>query len=154
MPMSATPAAPPTFSITVSTIMGWPDLVRTLPSLEAAAERVGGEVIVTDGSRAPAPDRALLRPTTTWLKRPGLSVFQLREIGYRLARAPIVAVTEDEIVRAMRLLWERLKVVVEPSGAVPFAAVLNDPEQFRGRRVGVVLSGGNLDLERPPWQRP
>jgi threonine dehydratase len=66
----------------------------------------------------------------------------------------IIAVTEDDIVRAMRLLWERLKVVVEPSGAVPFAAVLKDAEHFRGRRVGVVLSGGNLDLERLPWQRP
>ncbi len=65
----------------------------------------------------------------------------------------ILTVSEDEIVRAMRLLWERLKVIVEPSAAVALAAVLREPGRFRGRRVGVVLSGGNLDLERLPWQR-
>jgi threonine dehydratase/serine racemase len=70
----------------------------------------------------------------------------------RHARA-IITVSEDEIIQAMRLLWERLKVVVEPSGAVPLAAVLTDPDRFRGRRVGVVLSGGNLDLDHLPWQR-
>lgn len=92
------PVDTPTFSITVSTIQGWPELRRTLPSFEAAAEAVGGEVIVTDGSRWPAPDPALLSATTTWVKQPGLSVFQLREIGYRLVRAPIVAVTEDHVI--------------------------------------------------------
>jgi threonine dehydratase len=64
----------------------------------------------------------------------------------------VITVSEADIVRAMRLVWERLKVVVEPSGAVPLAAVLTDPGRFRGRRVGVVLSGGNLDLDRLPWQ--
>ena len=64
----------------------------------------------------------------------------------------VITVSEADIVRAMRLLWERLKVVVEPSGAVPFAAVLAAPDRFGGRRVGVVLSGGNLDLVRLPWQ--
>jgi threonine dehydratase len=64
----------------------------------------------------------------------------------------IVTVSETEIVTAMRLIWERLKVVVEPSAAVPFAAILREPELVRGRRVGVVLTGGNLDLEKLPWQ--
>jgi threonine dehydratase/serine racemase len=67
--------------------------------------------------------------------------------------ARVVVVTEDEIVRAMRLLFERAKLVVEPSGAVPLAAVLSDA--FRAlpglARVGVVLSGGNVDLDRLPW---
>jgi threonine dehydratase/serine racemase len=65
----------------------------------------------------------------------------------------IVTVGEDEIVRAMRLLWERAKLLVEPSAAVAFAALLTD--ELRGlpgvERVGVVLSGGNVDLERLPW---
>jgi threonine dehydratase len=65
----------------------------------------------------------------------------------------ILTVSEDEIIRAMRLLWERLKTVIEPSGAVPLAAVLREPGRFHGRRVGVVLSGGNSDLERLPWQQ-
>ena len=52
----------------------------------------------------------------------------------------------------MRLLWERLKLVVEPSGAVPLATILRYPERFRGRRVGVILSGGNVDLDGLPWR--
>jgi hypothetical protein len=88
----------PTISIAVSTIQGWPEIRDAVASFEAAAARVGGEVIVTDASRLPAPDRSLLAPTTTWQQRPRLSVFQLREVGYRLARAPIVAVTEDHVI--------------------------------------------------------
>jgi len=63
----------------------------------------------------------------------------------------IVTVTEAEIVAAMRLIWERTKLVVEPSSAVTLAAVLKQPARFRGRRVGLVLSGGNVDLDRLPW---
>ena len=55
-------------------------------------------------------------------------------------------VTERQIVEAMRFLWTRMKLVIEPSGAVPVAAVLADPEAFRGRHVGIVVSGGNVDL--------
>jgi threonine dehydratase len=66
--------------------------------------------------------------------------------------AGIITVSEDEIVAAMRLIWERLKIVVEPSGAVPLAAVLAAPARFRGRRVGLVLSGGNVDLDALPWR--
>lgn len=65
--------------------------------------------------------------------------------------AGIVTVSEDEILGAMRLIWERLKIIVEPSGAVPLAAVLSAPARFRGRRVGLVLSGGNVDLDDLPW---
>lgn len=63
----------------------------------------------------------------------------------------IIAVSETEIVSAMRLIWERLKLVVEPSAAVTLAAVLKQPVAFRGRRVGLVLSGGNVDLDKLPW---
>ncbi|MCB1057855.1 MAG: pyridoxal-phosphate dependent enzyme [Acidobacteria bacterium] len=63
----------------------------------------------------------------------------------------IVTVTDEQIVAAMRFLWERLKIVVEPSGAVPLAALLTGELDLRGRRVGVILSGGNVDLERLPW---
>jgi threonine dehydratase len=55
-------------------------------------------------------------------------------------------VTEEQIVEAMRFLWTRMKLVVEPSGAVPVAALLADPASFAGRRVGIVISGGNVDL--------
>ena len=65
--------------------------------------------------------------------------------------AGIVRVEEDEIVAAMRHVWERMKLVVEPSAAVPLAAVLRERERFAGRRVGVILSGGNVDLDSLPW---
>ena len=63
----------------------------------------------------------------------------------------IFTVNEETIIRAMRLLWERMKLVVEPSGAVPLAAVLEHPEAFADRRVGLIVSGGNVDLDHLPW---
>ena len=63
----------------------------------------------------------------------------------------IVTVEDSTIIEAMKLQWTRLKSVVEPSGAVTFAAVLEHPERFRGRRAACVISGGNVDLERLPW---
>lgn len=60
----------------------------------------------------------------------------------------IITVTDAEIVAAMRLIWERLKIIVEPSCSVPFAAVLKAKEKFAGKKVGIILSGGNVDLER------
>jgi threonine dehydratase len=63
----------------------------------------------------------------------------------------IVTVTDDAIVRAMRVIWDVLKTVVEPSGAVAYAVVHDRALDVRGRRVGVVLTGGNLDLDALPW---
>ena len=64
----------------------------------------------------------------------------------------IVTVTEDSIVAAMRAVWEVLKIVIEPSGAVPYAAIVENRIDVRGKRVGIILTGGNLDLDRLPWQ--
>lgn len=64
----------------------------------------------------------------------------------------IVTVTEAAIVEAMRTVWERMKIIVEPSAAVPLAALLTQRIDLSGKRVGVILSGGNLDLDRLPWQ--
>ena len=60
----------------------------------------------------------------------------------------IVTVTDDEIVAAMRLAFQRLNVVVEPSGASALAAVLSGAVDVTGQRVGITLSGGNVDLDR------
>ena len=65
----------------------------------------------------------------------------------------IVTVSEDEIIDATRKLWERMKLVVEPSGAVPLAAVLSGRLEVRGLRIGLILSGGNVDLDHLPWMR-
>lgn len=69
----------------------------------------------------------------------------------RAAVDEIVTVTDEEIVAAMRLTWERLKIVVEPSAAVGLAAVLGSALQLNGRRAAIVLTGGNADLDRLPW---
>lgn len=61
--------------------------------------------------------------------------------------------SEEAIVRAMRLTWDKLKLVIEPSSAVPLAALLERKLPVAGRRVGIVLSGGNVDLDHLPWQR-
>jgi threonine dehydratase len=63
----------------------------------------------------------------------------------------IVLADEPTIVRATRTIWERMKIVVEPSGALPLAAILTEPARFRGLKVGIVISGGNADLDNLPW---
>ena len=63
----------------------------------------------------------------------------------------IIRVEEEEIITAMKLIWERLKIVVEPSAAVAFAAVLKEKEKFHGKRVGIIISGGNVDLSNLPF---
>jgi threonine dehydratase len=60
--------------------------------------------------------------------------------------------SEDAIVRAMRVTWERMKIVIEPSAAVPLACLIERSIDLAGRRVGVIVSGGNVDLDRLPWQ--
>ena len=79
----------------------------------------------------------------------GLRTPSLGRVTFPLVRAHVDemrTVTEAQIVEAMRFLWTRMKLVVEPSGAVPLAALLDDPDGFVGRRVGVIVSGGNVDL--------
>ncbi len=65
----------------------------------------------------------------------------------------IVTVTEDSIVEAMRLAWSILKIVIEPSSAVPLAALLERRIPIDRKNVGVILSGGNVDLDRLPWTK-
>lgn len=63
----------------------------------------------------------------------------------------IVTASEAEIIDAMKLTWKHLRIVMEPSSAVPLAIILKNKERFAGKRVGVVITGGNVDLDRLPW---
>jgi threonine dehydratase len=63
----------------------------------------------------------------------------------------IIRVEESEIITAMKLIWERMKIVIEPSSAVAFAAVLKDKQSFQGKNIGIILSGGNVDLLNLPF---
>ncbi|HYG06209.1 MAG TPA: pyridoxal-phosphate dependent enzyme [Stenotrophomonas sp.] len=70
----------------------------------------------------------------------------------RASGAEVVTVDDSQVVAAMQLAWQVLKQVIEPSSATVLAAVLAQPQRFAGRRVGLVLSGGNVDLEALPWR--
>jgi threonine dehydratase len=63
----------------------------------------------------------------------------------------VLTVSEQEIIDAMRLIWGRLKIVMEPSSAVPLATILKNRHVFAGQRVGVIITGGNVDLDKLPW---
>ncbi|MGH6957188.1 MAG: pyridoxal-phosphate dependent enzyme [Caulobacteraceae bacterium] len=66
----------------------------------------------------------------------------------------VVTVSDEAILSAMRALWEALRVVVEPSAAVPYAAIREGLVETKGLRIGVILTGGNVDLDRLPWAPP
>ncbi|SFB05229.1 threonine dehydratase [Poseidonocella pacifica] len=63
----------------------------------------------------------------------------------------ILTASEEEIIDAMKLTWQRMKIVIEASCAVPLATILKNPEVFRGKRVGVIITGGNVDMNKLPW---
>ena len=63
----------------------------------------------------------------------------------------ILTATEEEIIDAMKITWKYMKIVIEPSCAVPLAILIKNPDVFAGKRVGVIITGGNVDLDRLPW---
>ena len=63
----------------------------------------------------------------------------------------VITLTEEEIIESMKMIWERMKIVVEPSCSITLAAVLKSSDRFAGKKVGLIISGGNVDLERLPW---
>lgn len=63
----------------------------------------------------------------------------------------ILTVSEQEIIDAMKMIWKHLRIVIEPSSAVPFATILKNKERFASKRVGVIVTGGNVDLDKLPW---
>jgi threonine dehydratase len=80
----------------------------------------------------------------------------LCELTYTIIAAKcdgILTVTEEGIVEAMRIIWERMKILIEPSSAVPIAAMMEHPQYFAGKKVGTIISGGNVDLGDLPFKR-
>jgi len=85
----------------------------------------------------------------------GLKV-PLKELTWHFVKTyatDVLTATEQEIVEAMKLHWKRMKIVIEASCSVPLAVILKNPDRFRGKRVGVILTGGNVDLDKLPWMR-
>jgi threonine dehydratase len=63
----------------------------------------------------------------------------------------ILTASEEEIIKAMKITWKHLRIVMEPSCAVPLATILKNKERFAGKRVGIIVTGGNVDLDKLPW---
>ena len=63
----------------------------------------------------------------------------------------VIRVTEEEIIEAMKMIWERMKIIVEPSSAITLGALLKNKDMLSNKRVGLILSGGNVDLNQLPW---
>jgi len=105
---------------------------------DAARSFKAGHIIVDD-----APDTVA----------DGLKV-PLKELTWHFVSnhvTDILTASEDEIVDAMKLIWKRMKIVMEPSSAVPLATILKNKDIFAGKRVGVIITGGNVDLDALPW---
>ena len=66
----------------------------------------------------------------------------------------VVTVSEEAIIVAMRTIWETMKIIIEPSAAVPYAAIMENNIDVRGKRAGIILTGGNVDLDGLPWMSP
>ncbi len=76
------------------------------------------------------------------------------ELNFRIIQRltdEIVTVSEKGIIKAMRMIWERMKIIIEPSSAVPLGAILENRIDVRGKKTGIILSGGNVDLEKLPF---
>jgi threonine dehydratase len=114
---------------------------------------VGAEPESVDDAARSLRDGVIHPPTNGATIADGLRTF-LGDVTFPIILAHVIViltVTERGIIDAMRLVWERMKLVIEPSAAVPVAALFEHPDVFRGRRMGVILSGGNVDLTRLPW---
>ena len=79
---------------------------------------------------------------------------QLGEVCFPIIKEhvnEIITVSEKEIVESMFMIWERIKIIVEPSCAITLAAILKRKDAIIGKKVGLILSGGNVDLTQLPW---
>ena len=78
----------------------------------------------------------------------------LGDINYPIIKEnveDIILVTETEIIQAMKLVWERMKIIIEPSSAVAVAGAIRNKDLFRNKKVGIIISGGNVDLTSLPF---
>jgi threonine dehydratase len=154
------------------------ELLEEIPDLEAIIAPVGGggllsgtaivakavrpDVEVHGAEPANADDAARsfrsgrvepVAATTTIADGLRTTLSQRTLDALRTHVASIGLASEAGIIRAMRMTWERMKIVVEPSAAVPLACLLERTLDVRGRRVGIIVSGGNVDLDHLPWQQ-
>ena len=118
-----------------------------------SAEVIGGEPKEVDDAYRSLQSGTLQVNTTTNTIADGLRT-NIGKKNFGIIQEylkEVITVSETQIVEAMKLIWERMKIIIEPSCAVPFAVVLNHKEQFAGKKIGIILSGGNVDLTKLPF---
>ncbi|MCP4181670.1 MAG: threonine/serine dehydratase [bacterium] len=114
---------------------------------------IGGEPFEVDDAYRSLKSGKIETNKTTDTIADGLKT-QLGDINFPIIQEyvdEIIRVTEDEIVTAMKLIWERMKIVIEPSSAVAFAALIKDKSRFTDKKIGIIISGGNIDLTKLPF---
>jgi len=114
---------------------------------------IGGEPFEVDDAYHSIKSGKIEKNTTTYTIADGLKT-QLGDINFPIIQKyvdDIIRVTEEEIIAAMRLIWERLKIVCEPSSAVALAALLKEKHRFSNKKIGLIISGGNVDLKNLPF---
>ncbi len=115
---------------------------------------IGGEPFEVDDAYRSLQSGKIETNKTTNTIADGLKT-QLGDVNFPIIQkyvSEIIRAEEHEIIQAMKLIWERMKIVVEPSCAVPFAALLREKDRFSNKKIGVILSGGNVDLENLPFR--
>jgi len=129
-------------------------------AIAVSAVLPGGKVIGAEPEMADDAYQSLRAGKIIPIKNPDTIADGLRtmlgELTFPIIRKyveKIVTVSEEAIIEAMRLIWERMKIIVEPSSAVPLGALLSKREEIAGKRIGIILSGGNVDLTKLPWKK-
>lgn len=114
---------------------------------------IGGEPFTVDDAYRSLKSGRIQENTSANTVADGLRT-NLGDINFPIIKAlvtDIIRVEEEEIVNAMKLIWERMKIIIEPSSAVPFAALMREKERFKNKKIGIILSGGNVDLSKLPF---
>ncbi|WP_299212543.1 pyridoxal-phosphate dependent enzyme [uncultured Aquimarina sp.] len=114
---------------------------------------IGGEPFEVDDAYRALQSGTLEINETTNTAADGLKM-PLGDLTFPIIQkyvSEIIRVDEEEIIAAMRLIWERMKIIIEPSCAVPLAALLREKERFQSKKIGIILSGGNVDLGNLPF---
>ena len=146
----------PDLNVIVSPVGGGGLIAGTVLAVEAHTKKVkviGAEPAAADDAYRSLISGKIEKNSSTNTIADGLKTM-LGDLNFPIIQRGvnrIIRVEEDEIIFAMRLIWERMKIIVEPSCAVTLAAVLKNKELFKNQDVGILISGGNVDLSKLPF---
>jgi threonine dehydratase len=150
-------AAEPELDVIIAPIGGGGLISGTAIAAHGHSPRIG--VLGAEPAGADDAARSFLSGKVEALPSPTTIADGLRatlsERTFRAIRQHVSAIgtaSEEGIARAMRMTWEKMKIIIEPSSAVPLACLIEGTLSVRGKRVGVIITGGNVDLDRLPWQ--